>query len=314
LPEGETFYAQAMQFHLGAPVAPHQAHAEARAHAARLQNEADTLLRAQGLTQGDVSTRLRALARDPRQLYPAGDRDAPLADMRASLETIRRVAAPAFAAPLPAADVRPLPAAEEANGARGRRENGAYIVDLGGSRPRWTLPSVVAHETLPGPLLQADYEARVEAPALQRRYAGGYSEGWATYAEMLTDDLGAYSGDPLARVGFLQWTLFRLARIVVDTGMHALRWSRTQAIAEMRALQGDSIAFVSIEEDVGRIAAQPGVAAAQGLAALRIAELRVQYAARRGFTLPAFHDAMLRRGPLSPTGLAQAADAAFGAR
>ena len=65
-----------------------------------------------------------------------------------------------------------------------------------------------------------------------------------------------------------------MARVVADTGIHAMRWSRERAIEEMRALQGDSIAFVSIEDDVVRFCAQPGVYAAQGLAALHIAELR----------------------------------------
>lgn len=104
-----------------------------------------------------------------------------------------------------------------------------------------------------------------------------------------------------------------MARVAVDTGIHVMRWSREQAIAQMRALQGESIAFVSIEEDVTRFAAQPGVAAAQGLSALRIVEVREETRRRAGaqFDLARFHAGMLRFGPLSPPGLAQAARVAF---
>jgi uncharacterized protein (DUF885 family) len=107
--------------------------------------------------------------------------------------------------------------------------------------------------------------------------------------------------------------LFRFGRVVADTGIHAMRWSRERAVRELRELQGDSIAFVSIEEDVLRMCAQPGVATAQGLAAMRIAEIREETRRRVGarFDARAFHDAMLRYGPLSPPGLAQAARVAF---
>jgi uncharacterized protein (DUF885 family) len=107
--------------------------------------------------------------------------------------------------------------------------------------------------------------------------------------------------------------LFRMARVVADAGIHALRWSRQRAVDEMRALQGDSIAFVSIEDDVVRICAQPGAYAAQGLAALHIAQLRArtQREAGAAFDAKRFHTAMLRFGALSPPGLDQAARTAF---
>lgn len=302
LPQGEEFYHAALQFHLGAAVDPAAAHAQAQALAAALQREADAILRTLSLNEGDVGTRLRTLARDP--LYQIKDRDAAVADMRATLDLARTLCAPAFTVPLPEAEIRALAPAEEADGARGRREGGVYLVDLGGARPRWTLPSVVFHETIPGHAMQAQ-----TGGALQRRYAGGYGEGWAIYAEMLADELGGFADNRLSQLGYLQWMLFRMARIVGDTGMHALRWSRARTVDEMRAIQGDSIAFVSIEEDVVRIAAQPGVAAAQGLAALHISALRARQRARDPQFLARFHAAMLRHGPLSPPGLEQAARA-----
>lgn len=171
------------------------------------------------------------------------------------------------------------------------------------------------HELIPGHILQTPYEDAAAAAALQVRYAAGYNEGWATYAEQTADAMGAFSHEPLARVGYLHWMLFRMARVVADTGIHALGWSRQRAVDEMRALQGDSVAFVSIEDDVARFCAQPGAHAAQGLAAIHIADLRArtERAAGAAFDAKRFHAAMLRYGPLSPPGLDQAARAAMSA-
>lgn len=317
LPGGEEYYAQALQLQLGEAIDPRAAHARAVERCRMLQAEADVLLRAHGLTRGDVGERLRTLARDERYLYAnsAASKAQAVADMNASLARVRSLLGGAINVADVQAEVRLLPAAQEASGAQGRRQGTNYLVDLGNirGRPKWTLPSVVHHELIPGHILQAPYERAADAPDLQVRYAGGYPEGWAIYAEQLADECGAFAGDPLARIGYLQWMLFRMARVAGDTGIHVMRWSREQAIAEMRALQGESIAFVNIEEDVTRFAAQPGVAAAQGLSALRIADVREETRRRTGaqFDLARFHTGILRFGPLSPPGLAQAARVAF---
>jgi uncharacterized protein (DUF885 family) len=315
--DGEDFYAQTLQFHFGAPIEAARAHEQALARCRDLQSAADALLRAQGWTHGDVAERLRALSADPQFGYDddAG-KAAAVSDMNAWLGRARITLASAIAGAADApAEVRRLPANLEAAGRQGRRVGAVYYVDLGAPRPRWTLPSVVHHELIPGHILQAPYETAASPPALQVRYASGYGEGWATYAEQLADEAGAFAEYPLARIGYLQWMLFRMARVVADTGIHALRWSRERAIAEMRALQGESIAFVSIEEDVARFCAQPAAHAAQGLAALHLSDLRLRTGRAAGGTFDArrFHDAVLRYGPLSPPGLDQAARVAFGA-
>jgi hypothetical protein len=315
---GDEFYAQTLQFHFGAPIDPHDAHELALTRCHALQAQVDALLRGAGMTRGDVAERLRALLVDRRHGYADDDagKTAAVEDMNASLVRAREVLAPMIDGVADtAAEVRRLPVNLEAAGAQGRRAGAIYYVDLGAPRPRWTLPSIVHHELIPGHILQAPYETAASAAALQVRYASGYSEGWATYAEQLADDAGAFADDPLARVGYLHWMLFRMARVVADTGIHALHWSRERAVEEMRALQGDSIAFVSIEDDVLRFCAQPGAHAAQGLAALHIADLRrrTERTAGAAFDAKRFHDALLRYGPLSPAGLDQAARAAFNA-
>jgi uncharacterized protein (DUF885 family) len=314
LPNGEEYYATVLQFQLGAPVDPREAHARALDRCRALQNEADALLRARGLTQGDVAERLRTLARDPRYLYGQDDagKARAVADMAASLTRARTVLRDVLVDTMEApAEVRRLPAAQEANGTQGRRQGAAYLVDLGAPRASWTLPSVVHHELVPGHIYQEPFAGAADIATLQERYANGYLEGWSSYAEQLADESGAFEGDPLGRIGYLQWMLFRTARIVCDTGIHAMRWSRERAIEEMRALQGESIAFVTIEEDVLRFCVQPGVYTAQGFAMLHIGDLRERMRRNPRFDMKRFHTAMLQHGPLSPPGLEQAARAAF---
>jgi len=314
LPNGEEYYATVLQFQLGAPVHAREAHARAFDRCRALQSEADALLRARGLTQGDVAERLRALARDPRYLYGQDDagKARAVADMAASLTRARTVLRDVLVDTMETpAEVRRLPATQESNGAQGRRQGSAYLVDLGAPRASWTLPSVVHHELIPGHIYQAPFAGAANIATLQERYANGYLAGWSSYAEQLADESGAFEGDPLGRIGYLQWMLFRTARIVCDTGIHVMRWSRERAIEEMRALQGESIAFVSIEEDVLRFCVQPGVYAAQGLAMLHIADLRERMRRDARFDIKRFHTAMLEHGPLSPPGLEQAARAAL---
>jgi uncharacterized protein (DUF885 family) len=308
LPDGEEFYAQTLQFQLGAPVTAREAHERALAKCLELRSEAGRLLRAQGLTQGSVAERLRAFAADVR--YRVRDREAVIAAMNAQLEKVRALLPPVLDATAAGGIVMLDPAVSN-NGTRGARSGVNYLVDLQARRPTWSFASVVHHEHSPGHILQNRFNRGV--PELQVRYANGYSEGWAMHAEMLADEIGAFEGDAPGRIGYLQWMMFRLARVVGDTGMHAMRWSRERTIEQMYELQGESISFVTIEDDVTRFAAQPGAYAAQGLAAMHLMELRerTQRAAGDRFTLRMFHDAALRDGPLSPPGLEQAMKAAF---
>jgi uncharacterized protein (DUF885 family) len=269
-----------------------------------LQARADQLLRSQGLTEGDVGARLRALAKDPRLLYPddQAGRDRAVADMNARLVAMRPRLAAAFGdLRIASAEARRMSAADEAKGRGGYREPprdgqpGVYYVDLKAirDRPSWTLPSVAFHELTPGHLLQVPLQEAAHPDPQRVRDAPAFSEAWATYAEQLAADLGAYADDPLGEIGFLQWRLFRMGRIVADTGLHARAWSRDQAVAAMTALQGQSIAFITIEADVDRMIQTPGKAAAEGLGALTLSRMRP---ARRA-AWPEFHRTVLLAAP-----------------
>jgi uncharacterized protein (DUF885 family) len=299
-------YAAALAQAYGAPIAPLAAHRKALAAANAAQARADLLLRAQALKAGSVAERLRGLAQDPSGLYADDEagRDRAVADMNGRLALLRPRLGEAFGdLSIAAADVRRMSPADVAAGRGGYREAardgkpGVYHVDLRAirERPSWSLPSVAFHEVMPGHLLQLPLQAVAAPPSDRLKAAGAYFEAWAIYAEQLAFDLGAYRGDPLGEIGYLQWRLFRLGRVVADTGVHALGWSRERAIAEMSELQGPSIAFITIEADVDRIIATPGKYAAEGLGALALADWRPKDRAR----WPAYHRAILADGPAS---------------
>jgi uncharacterized protein (DUF885 family) len=294
----EADYRTALSQAYGAPLDPETAHRQGLAATGRAQALVDTLLRSQGLSKGNVEARLRDLAQDPRWLYPDSDvgRDRAVADMNARVAALRPRLPEAFGdLPIATALAYRMSPADEAAGRAGYREAptrgrpGAYYVDLKSirARPAWTLPSVAFHEVIPGHLLQLGLEP---VPAVA---AGAYFEAWGIYAEQLAFHLGAYRDDPLAEIGYLQWRLFRLGRIVIDTGLHAEGWSRDRAIAAMTAMQGQSIAFITIDADVDRMIAAPGKYAAEGLGALALDAWRPRDRAR----WPAFHKAILLGGP-----------------
>lgn len=297
-------YAAALAKAFGAPVDPLQAHRRPLAAIRAAQARADALLRGQGLHAGSLAERLRAFVKDPRWLYADSDagRDAAVAEMNAGVAALRPRLGVAFGdLPIAQGLAQRMSPADEAAGRGGYREApgdgrpGAYYVDLKAirERPSWTLASTAFHEMVPGHLLQLSMQAANAHRAEAAWASTAYSEGWAIYAEQLAADLGAYRDDPRGEIGYLQWRLFRLGRIVVDTGLNALGWTRARAIAELTALQGFPVAFIAIEADVERMIASPGKEAAEGLGALAFARWRPKDRAR----WPAFHRAMLADGP-----------------
>jgi uncharacterized protein (DUF885 family) len=167
------------------------------------------------------------------------------------------------------------------------------------SRPKWGMEALFLHEGVPGHHLQVSRAHELGELPMFRRMAGpnAYVEGWALYAESLGHELGLYD-DPAAHYGQLHMEAFRAARLVVDTGIHALGWSREQAIAYMVDEVGDARA--DAVEEVDRYYVWPGQALGYKLGQLKILELRKRAQAALGarFDLRAFHQEVLDHGPL----------------
>ena len=291
---------------------PDEVHAVGLEQVASISAEIDTILKAQGMTEGTVGQRIDALNKDPAQLWPNTDEG-----KAALIESLnRQVAAldpllPRLFGRLPrtGVEVRRVPPAIEAGAPGGYYQGppldgsrpGAYYINLRDTAnwPKFSLPTLTYHEASPGHHLQVALQRETESLPAWRRANGfsAYNEGWALYAEAVAaDDLDVYADDPLGRVGFLMSYLFRAVRLVVDTGLHHKRWSREQAVDYMVASGAKPVNAANSE--INRYCAMPGQACAYKIGHTVIARLRDEAAARRGFDLRTFHDAVLANGSL----------------
>lgn len=166
-------------------------------------------------------------------------------------------------------------------------------------RPKWAMETLVAHETVPGHHLQISSQVELgELPNFRRQSQYSvFSEGWALYAETLGPQIGLFR-DPYTRFGHLQAQMFRAARLVVDTGLHALGWNRDKAIAYMIEQTGHDASFMTAEVD--RYLAQPGQALSYMMGELKIKELRARAEAALGsrFEQRRFHMAVIDQGAM----------------
>lgn len=167
------------------------------------------------------------------------------------------------------------------------------------TRPMWEIDTLTLHEALPGHHLQvARAQANAELPAFRRHgWYVAYGEGWALYAEGLGPELGLLRG-PFPRFGYLADELLRAARLVTDTGIHTMGWTRQQAVDYLNANTANPAPDNEVEVD--RYIAHPGEALGYKLGQLRIASLRVEAQTALGerFDVRAFHDAVLENGAL----------------
>ncbi|MBL8215905.1 MAG: DUF885 domain-containing protein [Bryobacterales bacterium] len=162
------------------------------------------------------------------------------------------------------------------------------------------MQALILHEAVPGHHLQVALAAEMALPEFRRmgRYIA-YGEGWGLYAESLGTELGMYE-TPYERYGQLQSELFRSLRLVVDTGIHALGWSREKAIATLSQAQGGWMDAAFIASEVDRYIAMPAQALSYKVGELKIQELKKRAQSRLGakFDIREFHDVILRSGPL----------------
>ena len=311
LPDGEAYYAQCARIGTSTDMAPRDIHALGLDIVARLSDEADRRLRAQGLTQGRVGERLRGLYTDPRFVYPNTDdgKAKLLADLNAKVEAVE-ARMPQYFGVLPKTKVviKRVPVATEA-GAPGGYYNpgsldgtrpGAYYINLRDTadQPSWLLPTLTYHEAVPGHHVQGSIANEAQGLPMLRKlsYFNAYIEGWALYSEQLAGEIGMYDNDPWGYIGYLHDAIFRGVRLVVDTGMHSLGWSREQAIAYMVDICGDT--EDATRSEIERYCAWPGQALGYMVGKLTWLKIRDEAKAKQGaaFDIKAFHDAGLLCG------------------
>ena len=323
LPDGAAFYAAMLRQMTTTDDSPDKIHALGLAEVARLSAEMDALLKANGLAAGSVGERMQALQHDPRFLYP--DTDAGRAQVRARYQQILdevNARMPEYFRTLPPGklEIERVPAAAEKGSAGAYYEAaamdgsrpGRFFVNLRdlAEIPQWGMKTVAYHEGIPGHHFQISTALGLKDLPLIRQQTlySAYAEGWALYAERLAAEIGLYQGDPWGDLGRLQAELFRSVRLVVDTGLHATRWSREQAIAYMAQTTGMNESEVISE--IERYMGLPGQACAYKVGQLKILELRDRARAALGakFDLREFHAVVLENGGLPLTLLEQLVD------
>jgi uncharacterized protein (DUF885 family) len=327
--DGAAFYEAALHSTTTTKYSPDEVHKIGLEQGKEISARIDGLLKKEGLTQGSIAERIKHLYADPRQLFAntdAGKVEA-IAYCNRRLDEIRPRLPSVFSRVPPYKfEVRRVPVQTEAGAASAFSQGPA----IDGSRPgivyfnlhdsaewpRFCLSTTIFHEGLPGHQLEGGLALSNADLPLIRKSTGfsGYGEGWALYAEQLADEIGMYDDDPLGRIGYLKFQLFRANRCVVDTGIHHMRWSREQAIARFVESEGEAPGFAARE--VERYCATPGQACSYKLGHTTIVNLRSRAKAALGgrFDIKDFHDAVLSGGRVPLDILDQTGDAWIAAR
>lgn len=323
LPRGGEFYASSLAAFTTTNLGAEEIHAIGRREVARIEDEMDRLLRQLGYAEGSVQSRYLLLQ---ASLLPKVEPDPRPAIVEEITRVVRdaemRAEALFDVKPKAPVEVRREPAFTEAGAAArysvpapdGSRP-GIYWIPLARIAPDviWLgagMRSVAYHEAVPGHHFQlALQQESTELPRFRKLGAYGgisaHSEGWALYAERIAEEAGWYEGDVPGRLGYLALQLLRARRLVVDTGLHAKRWTRQQAID-----------YGVQASEVERYVVWPGQACSYMIGQLRILELRERAKAALGarFSLKEFHNLVLRVGELPLDVLEQEVDAWIAAK
>jgi len=307
LPRGREYYAHLVRSFTTLEVTPEEVHRIGQGEVARIRREMEGVMRGTGF-KGDFAAFLAFLRTDPRFYAKTGDQLLKEASwiakrMDGKLPSLFRTL------PRLPYGVEPVPAHIAAKYTGGRyveppmdgTRAGIYWVNTHAleSRPLYTLEALTLHEAVPGHHLQIALQHELQGLPAFRRVSGigAFVEGWALYAERLGLEAGFYS-DPYSDFGRLTYEMWRACRLVVDTGLHALGWTRQQAIDFLAA--NTALSLHEVRTEIDRYISWPGQALAYKMGELKIRELRALAERELGprFDLRAFHDAVLANGPV----------------
>jgi uncharacterized protein (DUF885 family) len=309
LPQGEAYYNARLQLSTTTDLTADQIHQIGLDEVARIQAEMETIKAQVGFT-GSLQEFFAFLKTDPRFQYPntPEGKEQYLTDARGFIAQVM-AAAPQWFSTLPKAalEVRAVEPFREATAsiafynspAPDGSRPGIYYVNLSDMtqvlKPQ--IEGISYHEGAPGHHFQIAYAQEIEGLPRFRRFGGygAYAEGWGLYAEQLGKEMGFYQ-DPYSDFGRLSTELWRAVRLVTDTGLHAKRWSREQAMDYFR--QNSLLSERDIEKEVERYITNPGQATSYKIGELKIEELRDRAKAALGdrFDIKDFHAVVLGSG------------------
>jgi uncharacterized protein (DUF885 family) len=319
-PHGDAYYAWLVKAGTTTNATPDELHRLGVAQNTELNAQIDTLLKAQGITQGTVGERLTALSRRPDLLFSNDDagRAKLLAYLNGRIADIRTRLPRAFATMVkgnlvikrvPPAIQDGMPDGYAGPGSIDGTTPGVYFINLKdmSNWPRYALPTLCYHEGIPGHIWQGEYSYKL--PMIRSLLAfNAYSEGWALYAEQLGDELGAYADDPFGKIGYLQSMNFRACRLVVDTGIHAKRWSFDRALDWFASGTGQP--REQLRAELNRYCSWPGQACGYKMGHNEINRLRTkaQKALGARFDVRTYDDAIVLGGNMPLTMLERVVD------
>ncbi|TFW22777.1 DUF885 domain-containing protein [Duganella callida] len=310
LPDGAAYYQWALRLGTSTTHSAKEIHAIGLEQNKQLQSRIDAILKAQGITQGTVGERLLALSKDPQRFYADNDqgREQLIAYCNERVEAVRKlmpqISHLGLKVPL---QIKRVPTDIEAGAPLGYMN----FASLDGSRPAiyyinlksttlWPkseIATLTAHEGIPGHAWQGAYlaEHHDELPLISSLIGfNAFIEGWALYAEQLVDEFGLYANDPFSQIGYLQAQQFRACRLVVDTGMHEMKWTREQAIRFL--VENTGRGQQAMTSEIDRYTVSPGQACGYKMGHNEILRQRERAKAALGakFDLAAYNDALVQ--------------------
>jgi uncharacterized protein (DUF885 family) len=307
LPDGEAWYAYRVRRSTTTNLTPQQIHEIGLSEVKRIRAEMEKVIAETGF-KGSFAEFIEFLRTDPQFYFD---------DAQSLLMTYRDIAKrvdpelvklfgklprlPYGVIPVPSYSAKSQTTAYYQSGSLRAGRPGYFYANTYNlkTRPKWEMEALTLHEAVPGHHLQIALAQELEGVPEFRKY-GGYTafvEGWGLYAESLGEEMGFYT-DPYSKFGQLTYQMWRAVRLVVDTGMHALGWSRQQAIDFFK--ENSSKPEHDIIVEIDRYIVWPGQALAYKIGELKIKELRAYATSELGeaFDIRAFHDELLGNGSL----------------
>jgi uncharacterized protein (DUF885 family) len=324
LPGGVDYYRYALKLGTTTTRTPEEIHALGLEQNKAIQARMDGILKSQGMTTGTVGERALALTKDPRFLYPDNDQGRAdlIAYINGRVNDIRTLLPKMSHMGLKAdLTVKRVPPDIQDGASLGYMNFAAldgsrpaiYYINLKSTTlwPKYQLTTLTAHEGVPGHTWQGAYlaEKHAELPLISSLMGfNAFVEGWALYAEQLCDENGLYDKTPFEQLGYLQAQQFRACRLVVDTGLHAMKWTREQSIRFLVENTGRGENAMRSETD--RYCVSPGQACGYKMGHNEMLRLREKAKAALGdtFDVAAFNDAIVKTGGVPLTVLGTAID------
>ena len=319
-PDGEAYYDWAIGAATTTNMSADEVHQMGLDELAALHAEMDPILRDLGYTEGGVGQRMAALAEDPRYQFAPGDKgraeimifiEDVVTDIRGRMPQAFETLVPGF---LEVTRIDPsveagAPGAYGGAGSVDGTKPGHFWINLRSTdlHTKFDLADLTYHEAIPGHVWQGEYTFKQSLIRSMLAF-NAYSEGWALYAQQIAAELGVYENDAAGRLGYLQSLGFRACRLVVDTGLHSLRWTREQANEWFVTNNGSNPD--AIRGEIDRYCAWPGQALGYKVGHTAINRLRDKAKSDLGekFDFRRFNDAIVLGGAVPMTVLGRIVD------